>query len=212
MTSDWAWGIANTAVHTHLALQKPQELADMLDVLAGNPPKVILEIGSDAGGTLWAWQAAFPGVVLRAIDLTAGAPGTPQHIRYGTGRGRNSHGALLMEADSHARATLDFARLNWGLGPTPPGGFSYPVDLLFIDADHSLEGVRLDYAMYSPLVRPGGIVMFHDICIHPDSPLAASGVGVHEFWASIQSPRKHEIIHPSLDWGGIGYLYTPEPT
>lgn len=204
MTSDWAWGIANTAVHTHGALQKPRELADMLDVLRGNPPKVILEVGAEAGGTLWAWQEAFPGVDVWAIDLPAGDPATPD-IKYGRGLPIETHGSTLIRANSQERLTLAVLQLKMTIRRTGP------IDLLFIDADHSLEGVRTDYAIYSPLVRPGGIVMFHDICIHPDSPLAASGVGVHEFWASIQSPRKHEIIHPSLDWGGIGYLYTPEP-
>jgi predicted O-methyltransferase YrrM len=37
------------------------------------------------------------------------------------------------------------------------------VDFLFIDADHSYEGVKKDFEMYSPLVRKGGIIAFHDI-------------------------------------------------
>lgn len=204
MSSQWAEDIAREAVFTHGALQKPEELADMLDVLRGDPPRVILEIGSDKGGTLYAWRAAFPDAALYAIDLTAGQPGTPEHIKYGTGRDREAHGAWVLERDSHTQNTLALIQTSIALQS------GRPVDLLFIDADHSLEGVRLDYAMYSPLVRPGGVVMFHDICIHPDSPLAASGVGVHEFWETLQSPFKHEIVHPSLDWGGIGYLYTPK--
>lgn len=37
------------------------------------------------------------------------------------------------------------------------------VDLLFIDGDHTYEGVKKDYAMYKQLVREGGYVAFHDI-------------------------------------------------
>jgi predicted O-methyltransferase YrrM len=37
------------------------------------------------------------------------------------------------------------------------------VDFLFIDADHSYEGVKKDFEMYSPLVRKGGIIAFYDI-------------------------------------------------
>lgn len=40
-----------------------------------------------------------------------------------------------------------------------PGG---PIRLLLIDADHSYEGVRRDFEVWSPHVRPGGIVVFHD--------------------------------------------------
>jgi predicted O-methyltransferase YrrM len=38
-----------------------------------------------------------------------------------------------------------------------------PIDLLFIDGDHTYDGVRSDYSMYSPLVRRGGLIAFHDI-------------------------------------------------
>ncbi len=37
------------------------------------------------------------------------------------------------------------------------------IDFLFIDGDHSDEGVRKDFALFAPLVREGGIVAFHDI-------------------------------------------------
>jgi predicted O-methyltransferase YrrM len=37
------------------------------------------------------------------------------------------------------------------------------VDFLFIDGDHGVEAVRLDWEFYSQLVRPGGVVVFHDV-------------------------------------------------
>ena len=36
------------------------------------------------------------------------------------------------------------------------------VDFLFIDGNHSYEQVLADYLMYSPLVKRGGIIAFHD--------------------------------------------------
>src|SRR6266516_3996893 len=48
--------IARAAVREHGAIQKEQELASFLALLADQPPQVVVEIGSDAGGTLWAWQ------------------------------------------------------------------------------------------------------------------------------------------------------------
>ena len=38
-----------------------------------------------------------------------------------------------------------------------------PVELLFIDGDHSLEGVRRDAEIWLPRVMNGGLVMFHDV-------------------------------------------------
>jgi MMP 1-O-methyltransferase len=37
-----------------------------------------------------------------------------------------------------------------------------PVDLVFIDGDHSEAGCRLDWDLWSPHVNPGGVVLFHD--------------------------------------------------
>jgi len=37
-----------------------------------------------------------------------------------------------------------------------------PVDLVFIDGDHSEAGVAADWAAWAPLVEVGGCVMFHD--------------------------------------------------
>jgi len=37
-----------------------------------------------------------------------------------------------------------------------------PIDLLVIDGDHSDAGVERDWNDWSPFVKPGGIVIFHD--------------------------------------------------
>jgi predicted O-methyltransferase YrrM len=40
-------------------------------------------------------------------------------------------------------------------------------DLLLIDGDHSYDGSLSDVANYTPLVRPGGFIMMHDIAYEP---------------------------------------------
>ena len=37
-----------------------------------------------------------------------------------------------------------------------------PIDILFIDGDHSYEGVRRDWDLFAPHVSPFGVVVFHD--------------------------------------------------
>jgi hypothetical protein len=37
-----------------------------------------------------------------------------------------------------------------------------PVDLAFIDADHTMEGCLKDWNAVAPFVRPGGIIVLHD--------------------------------------------------
>jgi hypothetical protein len=66
-------------------------------------------------------------------------------------RGRCLAGLQTMDgADTHSDAAYNFAVM---LGH---------YDLLFIDAGHTYDDVAKDYSAYVTLVRPGGIVAFHD--------------------------------------------------
>lgn len=71
------------------------------------------------------------------------------------------------EIDDQLRAALDRYGLGGrvrilvedsGTAEHPPGG----VDLLWVDGDHSYEGVRRDYDHWREAVKPGGSLLFHD--------------------------------------------------
>lgn len=177
------------AVQIHGALQKPGELAGLLALLADAAPEVVLEIGSDAGGTLWAWRQ-LPSV--RRV-LAVNLPGAGYH----SGRELDSHDAELVIGDSHDPDTL--AELTDLLGGDA-------VDFLLIDGDHTYEGVKQDFVMYAPLVRDGGLVVFHDICPHPYNP----EVGVRKFWLELSGDRD-EIVTDPATWGGVGVLHVGAP-
>ena len=84
---------------------------------------------------------------------------------------------------SHDSTTLDLVKTIFA---------GAPIDVLFIDGDHSYEGVKQDYEMYRSLVRPGGIIAFHDI-IHTKF----ENCHVDVFWRELirQSPSQAtEII------------------
>ena len=58
------------------------------------------------------------------------------------------------------------------------------VDMLFIDGDHSYEGVKQDFENFYPLVKMGGYILFHDI-VGSDFH-RANGCVVDEFWNEIK--------------------------
>ncbi len=66
------------------------------------------------------------------------------------------------------------------------------LDFVYIDADHSLEGIRRDIKNWAPLVRAGGVVSGHDYSMADvktavDEWCAAEGLKVNvatEDWAS----------------------------
>jgi predicted O-methyltransferase YrrM len=41
-------------------------------------------------------------------------------------------------------------------------GWTHPIGLLWIDGDHTVEGVRRDFESWAPFLQPGGVVAFHD--------------------------------------------------
>lgn len=41
-----------------------------------------------------------------------------------------------------------------------------PFDLLFLDGDHSYEAIHRDFTDWTPKLRPGGLLLMHDV-VHP---------------------------------------------
>ena len=178
--------VAREAILTHNALQKGGELTSFLTLLQEVDPKIVVEIGSDAGGTLWAWQQLGD---VRVIGVTM------KNGPFGSAAGAhiNDHGCEIVYGDSHDDCTLGI------LEELLDGE---PIDVLFIDGDHTFGGVRQDYIMYGPLVRPGGVVALHDICDHPTVPACK----VRAFWHSLEGVQKEEIVTDPSTWGGIGVV------
>ena len=79
------------------------------------------------------------------------------------------------------------------------------MDFLFIDGDHSYDGVKKDFEMYSPLLAPGGMIAFHDIV---DGPEASVG-GVPKFWRELKAGHTHLEFVKSWQQGGWGIGVLP---
>jgi predicted O-methyltransferase YrrM len=91
-----------------------------------------------------------------------------------------------------------------------------PLDLLLIDGDHRYRGVTADFDTYTPLLRPGGLIVLHDIV--PDRALrdgAEEGEfvgGVPRFWQVLKDrfPDTEEIIaDPEQLGAGFGLVKWP---
>jgi len=54
-------------------------------------------------------------------------------------------------------------------------------DLMFIDGDHSYDGVKKDFEMYVPLLKDNGLVLMHDTVNNRE--------GVKDFWKEIKYPK-----------------------
>ena len=195
--------------HSAVLLFRIQQLEDefvpALEVVGALEPKTVLEIGTASGGSLFSWaQIAHPEARLVSLDLLGG-PGKAGYTREYARRLRQfcAPGQSLSCILGRSQSRYIVRQVRSQLDPES-------VDLLYIDADHTYEAVKLDFDNFSPLVRPGGLIVFHDVC-HPDNhPDCAPPGGVDRFWNEVKQDYEHrEIVHNEENGAhyGIGILY-----
>jgi len=150
-------------------LQDRRELSFALQLILHKVPilKKVIDIGIFKGGTLRLWQTiSAPDAMLVGVDshdFTSGIFSYDRDISLVFGRS-DSPGVI--------------AKVKSIIG--------IDVDLLFIDGEHTYGVVKSDYNNYSPLVRPGGLIMFHDTQSTARSPRSApQGCKVKQFWREL---------------------------
>ena len=175
------------------------EILQLATLVQQRKPRTVVEIGTRMGGTLAIWCAlADPKATVVSIDLPGGTHGGgyPNWRTFVYRRFAQPEQSLhLLRMDSHLTSTSDFLKTI-----LPKDG----IDFLFIDGDHRYNGVKMDFEMYSPLLRPGGLVAFHDICPNAKDKTC----GVDRFWHEIRTKSKNwEFINnPNKHGYGIGVL------
>lgn len=159
-------------------------------------PTVCVEIGSAMGRS-----AGFIGAALRDIGIgklyaidphtaTAWNDDGPTES-FATMRrtlkrlGVERHVEIVRERSEHAAQ-------HWTL----------PIDLLFIDGDHSYEGVRRDWELFMPHVHPFGAVVFHDTLwdLRSDPALAREDMGVPRFVEELRQ-QGYPVLTFERDFG-----------
>lgn len=183
--------------------QVPFEIETLLERVRALEPKVVVEIGTHKGGNSFLFCHA-----LRSPELLVGLDLNVQNaakLRYFTRPGQR-----YVALHGNSQVVEQRRRLERVLG-------GRSVDFLFIDGDHSYDGVRADYELYAPLVRPGGLIAFHDI-IPDHGTRFGRDTGcwtgeVFRFWGEVMQRyvSVEELVDdPDQDGFGIGVLHVAE--
>lgn len=194
------------------ALQHQDELTLLLQWMGQiDPPvdpRVIVEIGTHQGGTLACWAelttAAVDPLVV-AIDLPLGMGGPTEWGGLPTDA-TIARNLAFAQRYPHVRTILGNSQERGTVAQLDALLAGRPIDLLFIDGDHTYDGVKADYEMYGPLVRSGGVIAFHDVTCSPERA-ARESLGVDRFFATL--PQERHVFSVGWEWGGIGAVRVP---
>lgn len=193
------WWLARQSIVRRGAIQHVDELAQFSQTVRKLRPRRLVEIGTAQGGVFWLLcQLSQSDATLVSVDLPAKerfSGGLRVDINLSAMK-RNGQAVHAVTGSSHDPVVLDKVKSIFD---------GTLIDVLFIDGDHSYDGVRQDYEMYRALVRPGGIIAFHDI-IHTKF----EDCHVDLFWNELaRNPtlRTSEIIgRIPAHFGGIGLI------
>jgi len=189
---DWAMNFGGGGYMRVKTLQIPSEITALAELVASKDPEIILEIGTASAGTLLIWShlAKRQVVTCDLRDMRHQAslyeqlppPGSDCQVTLLSG---NSHSPEFKERVSDALK-------------------GEQVDFLFIDGDHTEQGVTQDYLDYKEFVRPGGLIAFHDIL--ENQPLKTNQV--YHLWKRLTPiAETKEFVHDCNQCGfGIGVL------
>jgi cephalosporin hydroxylase len=131
--------------------QSPGELAVAAEEIRATDAHVVLEIGCQHLGWMYAIRPfCMHNVKYIAVD-PAFSNGSPIYRKL-----LEDSGVEVKQINGTSMA--NYTNVNEAVG------HNNWVDICHIDGDHSTEAVLLDFEMYHPIVRHGGLVLIHDVC------------------------------------------------
>jgi len=179
--------------------QKKNEIIKLAEVIVDLKPKIIVEIGTRKGGTLFIWSRIINAEKIISIDLPEGrfGGGYPMQkqklYKYFTHDKKTE--MHLIQNNSHSEFTLNKVQRILD---------TKKIDFLFIDGDHSYEGVKLDFELYRPFVKAGGIIVFHDIVANCTSHYEGDSIEVPRFWNEIKTKYSYEEVIENVNQRSMG--------
>ncbi|MEQ9409404.1 MAG: class I SAM-dependent methyltransferase [Fuerstiella sp.] len=192
------------AVQEFGILQVEEEIVPFLDYVADHRPVVIGEIGLKHGGNSFMFLRKLQDVHLYlGMDLVLE---NTSKLKFYRRPGQKMH---ILEGNSQEPAIVNRARRYLS---------GRKFDFLFIDGDHEYDGVLEDLIQWYPLVKPGGLIAFHDIV--PDEEARTGqrsegsrlwGGGVHRLWAAIRPHFQYREFVKDQNQGGFGIGVITKP-
>ena len=168
--------------------------------VAPRKPRRILEIGTGRGGSTYFWsKLGSKDSQFITIDIE---PVCREYVRLYRRRNRGQITSII--ASSHDPATVQ--RVSKILK-------SRPLDILYIDGDHTYEGVKKDFELYKGFCDSNSLICLHDIV--PDHGVTkgietdADSGEVYKLWAELKAQYEYKefVSEPGQNGFGIGVIF-----
>lgn len=136
-------------------------------------PNLTVELGCCTGGS--------------TSYLAAGSSGKVISIDIAIQEGARSRLAVfpnveLIEADTREPGTAELIASRG------------PIDILFIDTDHTAEQVTIEMSLFAPLVKEGGIILLDDVRMN----------SMPQWWDELDEDK---LEMPHLHWTSFGVIF-----
>ncbi len=179
------YGVGAWTPHLHFAC----------DLIALTRPSLFVELGTDRGESYFTFcQAASEndtGTRCCAVDTWRGDSQAGQYDETTFAQVTAYNEAHYKDFSTLLRSSFDGA-----LGRFEPGS----INLLHLDGSHDEEAVRHDVEQWLPRLRPGGLLLMHDVTVR------RSGFGVWKVWSELQRHGRAFTFH---DGPGLGLWQNP---
>lgn len=147
------------------------------------PPKLLVELGTLYGVSFFSFCQA---IAEAGLDAQAVAVDSWEGDSQAGFYGEEVFDSFKKYLDGHYAG---FARYMRCYFDEAVGDFAdETIDILHIDGLHSYEAVRHDFDTWLPKVRPGGIILFHDVCEIKDD------FGAYKVWAEIMRDSDEHFL------------------
>lgn len=165
------------------------------DLVAAIRPATVVELGTYRGVSFFSFCQS---MVENDVPGQCFAVDTWQGDKHTGPYGEEVYQQVLQHAHQHYENQAHLLRMMFDQAASEFRESS--IDLLHIDGMHTYEAVRHDFETWYPKVRPGGIVLFHDVVAR------ISDFGVWKFWEETRSCFESFTFRHEF---GLGVLRKP---
>jgi hypothetical protein len=171
------------------------------DLVAAIQPKLLVELGTETGVSYFAFCQSIKDHEIDALCYAVDTWEGDEHVTLKKSYGKHIYDMVF---EYNQLCYRDFSYLLRMLFNEALNTFSDDsIDLLHIDGYHTYEAVSEDFNSWFPKVKPGGIILMHDITAR-----ISSDFGVWKFWEEISGNYESFAFRNGY---GLGVIRKPGP-